>query len=152
LSVYAPRFSTIEIPADKIGALIGSGGKTIKRITEVTGSQIDIHEDNSGKVTIFTKNSGTLEKTIEEIRAVTRDIEVGKTYRGIVRTIKEFGVFVECLPGKEGMVHVSELAAFPVRHPDDVCKLGDVMFVKCIGIDDRGRVRLSRKAATVPSS
>jgi polyribonucleotide nucleotidyltransferase len=151
LSEYAPRFSTIEIPADKIGALIGSGGKTIKRITEVTGSQIDIHEDNSGKVTIFTKNSGTLEKTIEEIRAVTRDIEVGKTYRGIVRTIKEFGVFVECLPGKEGMVHVSELAGFPVRHPDDVCKLGDVMFVKCIGIDDRGRVRLSRKAATVPS-
>jgi polyribonucleotide nucleotidyltransferase len=147
LSKYAPRVTDITIPSDKIGALIGPGGKNIKRISELTGSQIDIHDDNSGKITIFARTGDMLERTVNEILSVTREIEVGKTYRGIVRTIKEFGVFVECLPGKEGMVHVSELADFNVRHPDDVCKLGEVMVVKCIDIDDKGRVRLSRKAA-----
>ena len=75
------------------------------------------------------------------------DIEVGKTYRGIVRSIKEFGAFVECLPGKEGLVHISELADFRVNKTEDVCKLGDEIKVKCIGIDDKGRVKLSRRAA-----
>ena len=75
------------------------------------------------------------------------DIEVGKTYRGIVRGVKDFGVFVECLPGKEGFVHVSELADFRVEHPDDICKLQEEMWVKCIGVDERGRVRLSRRIA-----
>ncbi len=147
LSECAPRVTTIEIPAEKIGALIGTGGKTIKRITEFTGSQIDINEDNSGKVTVFAKDKESLAQTVEEIMSVTRDIEVGKMYRGIVRTIKDFGVFVECLPGKEGMVHVSELATCIVKHPKDVCKIGDTICVKCIGIDEKGRVRLSRKAA-----
>ena len=82
-----------------------------------------------------------------EIDAITAEIELGKTYKGIVRSIKEFGAFVECLPGKEGLVHISELADFRVNRVEDVCKLGDEMLVKCIGIDDKGKVRLSRRAA-----
>ena len=88
-----------------------------------------------------------MNRAVSEIELVTGEIEVGKTYRGIVRSIKEFGAFVECLPGKEGLVHISELADFRVNKTEDVCKLGDEIIVKCIGIDDKGRVKLSRRAA-----
>ena len=84
---------------------------------------------------------------MNQIRALDQKIEVGKVYQGIVKSIKDFGVFVECLPGKEGMVHVSELSDCKVGHPSDVCSVGDTMIVMCLDIDDRGRVRLSRKAA-----
>jgi len=147
LREYAPRITTIQIDPEKIGALIGPGGKTIKRITEFSGAQIDINSDDSGRVQIFSSSKESLDRAMHEIDLVTGDIEEGKTYKGIVRSIKEFGAFVECLPGKEGLVHISELADFRVNKTEDVCKLGDEMLVKCIGIDDRGRVRLSRRAA-----
>lgn len=147
LKTCAPRIEQVRIDPEKIGALIGPGGKNIKRIVEITGAQIDINEDNSGRVLIFATNGDSMRRAIEEIELVTAEIEPGKTYKGIVRSIKEFGCFVECLPGKEGLIHVSELADFRVEKVEDVCKLGDEILVKCVGVDDRGRVRLSRRAA-----
>jgi len=147
LKPCAPRIEQVQIDPEKIGALIGPGGKNIKRITEITGAQIDINEDNSGRVLIFANDGDAMQRAINEIELVTAEIEPGKTYKGIVRAIKEFGCFVECLPGKEGLVHVSELAEFRVEKVEDVVKLGDEILVKCVGIDDKGRVRLSRLAA-----
>ena len=143
----APRIVSVQIDPEKIGMLIGPGGKNIKRIVEVSGAQIDINEDNSGRVNIFSNSKESLERAKAEIEAMTAQIELGKTYKGIVRSIKEFGAFVECLPGKEGLVHISEMADFRVNRVEDVCKLGDEMLVKCIGIDDKGKCRLSRRAA-----
>ena len=95
---------------------------------------------------IFATDKEAMDRAIQEVELCTAEIEVGKTYRGIVRGIKEFGAFVECLPGKEGLVHISELADFRVKKTEDICKLGDEMVVKCIGME-KGKVRLSRKAA-----
>jgi polyribonucleotide nucleotidyltransferase len=147
LNPNAPRIHIKQINPEMIGALIGPGGKTIRRIVEVSGAQIDINEDNSGKVMVYASNVESMQRAIEEIDLITAQIEIGKMYRGIVRGIKEFGAFVECLPGKEGLVHISELADFRVRRTEDVCREGDEMWVKCIAIDDQGRVKLSRKAA-----
>jgi polyribonucleotide nucleotidyltransferase len=147
LREHAPRIEMVQIDPEKIGALIGPGGKNIRRITEVTGANIDIDEDNSGKVRVYANNSEDMELALSEIDLVTGEIEAGKTYRGIVRGVKEFGAFVECLPGKEGLCHISELADFRVNKTEDICKLGDEIIVKCIGIDDKGRVKLSRRAA-----
>lgn len=147
ISAYAPHFEVVYINPAKIGALIGPGGKNIKRLTETSGCQIDIAEDNSGKVAVYARNDESLRMVLNEIRALDQEIEVGKVYQGIVKSIKDFGVFVECLPGKEGLVHVSELSSCKVNHPGDVCSMGDTMVVICLGIDERGRVRLSRKAA-----
>ncbi|MFT3869748.1 MAG: polyribonucleotide nucleotidyltransferase [Nibricoccus sp.] len=151
LSKYAPRIQTIQIDPEKIGLLIGPGGKTIRRITETTGAQIDIAEDDSGKVFIYSNNADAMNRAVQEIDVLCgggAQIENGKLYRGVVKGTKEFGAFVECLPGKEGLCHISELADFRVRRTEDVCKVGDEMWVKCIGIDEKsGKVRLSRKAA-----
>lgn len=146
LREHAPRIHTIKIDPEKIGALIGPGGKNIRRITEVSGAQVDIDDDNSGRVLIFATDKESMDRAIQEVEACTAEIEVGKTYRGIVRGVKDFGAFVECLPGKEGLVHISELADFRVNKTEDICKLGDEMIVKCIGME-KGKVRLSRKAA-----
>ena len=143
----APRIHSLKIDPDKIGALIGPGGKNIRRIQELTGAEIDINEDNSGRVLVFARGRDALQRAIEEIDLCTGEIEVGKIYKGIVRGVKEFGAFVECLPGKEGLCHISELADVRVKKTEDVCNLGDELVVKCIGIDDKGRVKLSRKAA-----
>lgn len=147
LKEHAPRVEMVQIDPEKIGALIGPGGKNIKRIVDITGAQIDINEDNSGRVSIYATDGDSLRRAIHEIELVTAEIEPNKTYKGIVRSIKDFGAFVECLPGKEGLVHVSELADFRVEKVEDVCKLGDEIIVKCIGIEDNGKVRLSRRAA-----
>jgi polyribonucleotide nucleotidyltransferase len=151
LSKYAPRIQTIQIDPEKIGLLIGPGGKTIRRITETTGAQIDIAEDDSGKVYIYSNNADAMTRAIQEIDALCgggSQIEMGKLYQGRVTGIKDFGCFVECLPGKEGLVHISELADFRVRRTEDVVKMGDMIWVKCVGVDERtGKVRLSRKAA-----
>lgn len=147
LSPYAPRIETIMIDPDKIGAIIGPGGKTIRRICEVSGAEIDINEDNSGRIDVYATSGASMARAIEEIRMITAEIEEGKLFHGTVRGVKEFGVFVECLPGKEGLVHVSELADFRVNRVEDVCAVGDKMWVKCVGIDEKGRVRLSRTAA-----
>ncbi|MFN5806246.1 MAG: polyribonucleotide nucleotidyltransferase [Opitutia bacterium] len=147
LKPCAPRTHRIKIPSDKIGALIGPGGKNIKRITEYTGCQLDIDQDDSGWVTIFATDGESLARAVNEVNLISAQIEINKTYKGIVRSVKEFGCFVECLPGQEGLVHVSELADQRVERVEDVVKLGDEIIVKCVGIDDTGRVRLSRRAA-----
>ena len=149
LNQYAPRIRTLKIDPDKIGALIGPGGKNIRRITEISGATVDIDDDNSGKVYVYANNKKAMDIAVAEVEAISAEIEVGKIYRGVVRGVKDFGCFVEVLPGKEGLVHISELADFRVNKTEDVAKLGDEMMVKCIGIDERGKVRLSRKAALV---
>jgi polyribonucleotide nucleotidyltransferase len=146
LKPSAPGFREVTIDPEKIGALIGPGGKNIKRLTEASGAQIDINEDNSGRVMIFAPNQESLDQVLAEINAMNATIEIGKTYKGIVKSVKDFGVFVECLPGKEGLVHVSELAEFRVENVENVCKLNDEIIVKCVGVDEKGRVRLSRRA------
>jgi polyribonucleotide nucleotidyltransferase len=145
LSPYAPRVTVMKINPEKIGELIGPGGKNIRRITDLTGAQVDIDDD--GTVHIFSADAKAMDMAVREISLVTAEPEEGVIYNGTVTGIKEFGAFVEIIPGKDGLVHISELADFRVRSVEDVCKLGDQMWVKCIGVDDRGRVKLSRRAA-----
>jgi polyribonucleotide nucleotidyltransferase len=145
LSKYAPRIETIKINPEKIGALIGPGGKTIKGIVAETGAEINIEDD--GSVHIYATSGESMARAKEIIGGMTREIEIGQTYQGRVVSTKEFGAFVEVFPGKEGLVHISELADFRVKRTEDIVKAGDSIWVKCIGIDDKGRVKLSRKAA-----
>jgi polyribonucleotide nucleotidyltransferase len=145
LSKYAPRIETIKINPEKIGALIGPGGKTIKGIVAETGAEINIEDD--GSVHIYATTGESMARAKEIIGGMTREIEIGQTYQGRVVTTKEFGAFVEVFPGRDGLVHISELADFRVNRTEDVVKVGDMIWVKCIGIDDKGRVKLSRKAA-----
>src|SRR5713101_5975084 len=145
LSKYAPRIETIKINPEKIGALIGPGGKTIKGIVAETGAEINIEDD--GSVHIYATSGESMARAKEIIGGMTREIEIGQTYQGRVVSTKEFGAFVEVFPGREGLVHISELADFRVKRTEDVANVGDMIWVKCIGIDDKGRVKLSRKAA-----
>jgi len=145
MSPYAPRIETLKIPQDKIGLLIGPGGKTIKGIVAETGAEINIEDD--GSVHIYSSNGDSLRRAKEIISGMTKEIDIGELYQGTVVTIKEFGCFVEVMPGKDGLVHISELADFRVNRVEDVVKVGDSIWVKCIGVDDRGKVKLSRKAA-----
>jgi len=145
LSKYAPRIETIKINPEKIGALIGPGGKTIKGIVAETGAEINIEDD--GSVHIYATSGESMARAKEIIGGMTREIEIGQTYQGRVVSVKEFGAFVEVFPGRDGLVHISELADFRVKRTEDVAKVGDMIWVKCIGIDDKGRVKLSRKAA-----
>jgi len=145
LSKYAPRIETIKINPEKIGALIGPGGKTIKGIVAETGAEINIEDD--GSVHIYATTGESMARAKEIIGGMTREVEIGQTYQGRVVSTKEFGAFVEVFPGKDGLVHISELADFRVKRTEDVVKVGDMIWVKCIGIDDKGRVKLSRKAA-----
>jgi polyribonucleotide nucleotidyltransferase len=145
LSRYAPRIETIRIKPDKIGLIIGPGGKTIKGIVAETGAEINIEDD--GSVHIYSSSGESLKRAKEIILGMTREITVGEVYQGTVVSTKEFGAFVEVLPGKDGLCHISELADFRVNKTEDVVKVGDTIWVKCIGVDDKGRVKLSRKAA-----
>src|SRR5215469_11480350 len=135
LSKYAPRIETIKINPEKIGALIGPGGKTIKGIVAETGAEINIEDD--GSVHIYATTGESMARAKEIIGGMTREIEIGQTYQGRVVTTKEFGAFVEVFPGKDGLVHISELADFRVKRTEDVVKVGDMIWVKCIGIDDK---------------
>jgi len=145
LSKYAPRILSLKINPEKIGALIGPGGKNIKRIVDESGCEINIEDD--GTVQIYSKSPEGMEIAKREVESLTAEIEPGKLYRGKVVTIKEFGCFVEVFPGKDGLVHISELANFRVKQTEDIVKLGDEIWVKCLGVDEKGRVRLSRRAA-----
>jgi polyribonucleotide nucleotidyltransferase len=145
ISKYAPRIQTVKINPEKIGALIGPGGKNIKRLVEESGCEIDIEDD--GTVNIFSVSPEGMKIALDAITGMTAEAEIGKIYRGKVVTIKEFGCFVEFLPGKDGLVHISELANFRVKKTEDIVKVGDDITVKCLGVDEKGRVRLSRKAA-----
>jgi polyribonucleotide nucleotidyltransferase len=145
ISKYAPRIQTLKVNPEKIGALIGPGGKNIKRLVEESGCEIDIEDD--GTVNIFSVSADGMKIAVDAISGMTAEAEIGKIYRGKVVTVKEFGAFVEFLPGKDGLVHISELANFRVKKTEDIVKVGDDITVKCLGVDEKGRVRLSRKAA-----
>jgi polyribonucleotide nucleotidyltransferase len=145
LSKYAPRITAIHINPEKIGAVIGPQGKVIKGIVEATGCQIDIEDD--GTIHIFSTDGEAADRAIEQIKSITAEVEVGKIYRGKVVGIKEFGAFVEIMPDRDGLLHISEIADHRVNKVEDVLKMGDEAWVKVLGIDDRGRVKLSRKAA-----
>jgi polyribonucleotide nucleotidyltransferase len=145
LSQHAPQIETVQIAPDKIGGLIGPGGKNIRHITEVSGAQIDIDED--GTVSIYANNAESMKIALFEVQKISAEAEVGKLYEGKVTGIKDFGAFVEILPGKDGLVHISEMADCRINSIDDICKVGDTMWVKCIGVDDRDRIKLSRREA-----
>jgi len=144
LSPYAPRMYKITIDPSKIGAVIGPGGKTIRSIIEETKTTVDV--ENDGTVIIGSPSKEAAERAIERIESLTREVEVGGIYTGKVTRLTNFGAFVEILPGKEGLVHISELADYHVARVEDVVKVGDEIMVKVIEIDHLGRVNLSRRA------
>ena len=144
VSRFAPVIFKMRIPVDKIGMLIGPGGKNIKRITESTDTKIDIQED--GTVTIAAGNGDKLDQAKSEIEMITAEAEVGKVYKGKVVSIQPFGAFVEILPGKDGLLHISEIEKHRINKVEDVLHMGDEVEVKCIEIDNNGKVRLSRTA------
>ena len=145
LSSFAPRIDVLKINTEKIGELIGPGGKTIKAIIAATGASIDIKDD--GTVLVGSVDAAKSSAAIEMIKAITNDVEVGKIYSGKVKRIMPFGVFVEIAPKKEGLVHVSELSATFVKKVEDIVKVGDEFKVKVIGVDELGRINLSKKQA-----
>lgn len=144
LSPYAPRIEKIKINPEKIGAVIGKGGEVINKITSETGAEIDIKED--GLITVAGSDAEGIARAIEWIKGLTTEPEVGTIYEGKVVTIKEFGAFVNIMPGTDGMVHISELSDERVERVEDVLTEGEIVKVKLIGIDDRGRLSLSIKA------
>lgn len=144
LSKYAPKITTIHVDPEKISKIIGPGGKTIKKIVEETGAKIDIEED--GRVYIAAVNSEEAAKVIDMINGITAEAEVGKVYTGKVTRLMAFGAFVEILPGKEGLVHISQLSTERVNKVEDVVSVGDEIVVKVTEIDQKGRINLSRKA------
>jgi len=151
LSLYAPRVKTLQIPQDKIREVIGPQGKVIRGIQDETGVKINI--EDSGLVQIFASDAEGAEKAADIIRDLTKVPEVGAYYMGRVVSIarkqdgKEFGAFVEIFPGTEGLVHISQLAKERVKNVEDVVKENDQILVKIIGIDERGKIKLSRKEA-----
>ena len=144
LSRYAPRMYKLTISTDKIGSVIGPGGKTIRAISEETKATIDI--DNAGTVLIASSDEAAARRAIEIIEGLTKEAEVNGVYTGKVTRLMNFGAFVEILPGKEGLVHISELADYRVASVEDVVKVGDEITVKVMEIDDMGRLNLSRRA------
>lgn len=145
ISQYAPKIVAFTIKKEKIGAVIGPGGKIIRKILEETGAEIDIDDD--GEVTISAPTDEQLSKARARVLEITEEVEVGKVYTGIVRRIMNFGAFVEILPGKEGLVHISQLAEYRVKNVTDVVNIGDEIKVKVIEIDDMGRINLSKRKA-----
>ncbi len=145
ISQWAPRLLRTQIPPDKIGLLIGPGGKNIRAIQEETGATIDVDDD--GTVIVASANAESAKACLRRVEALTETVKIGKVYEGRVTSVKDFGAFVEILPGKDGLCHISELADGYVSSVGDVCRVGDVLQVKVIAIDDQDRVKLSRKAA-----
>ena len=145
LSAFAPRIQTVKINPDKIGAVIGPGGKTIRKIQEESGAKLDIEDD--GSVHISATSGEAMQTAIDAVRALTEEVEVGRIYTGTVRRLVDFGAFVEILPGKEGLVRTSQLADYQVMRPEDVVSVGDEITVMVIEVDPQGRVNLSRRAA-----
>jgi len=145
LSPYAPRIESIQIDVEDIGTIVGKGGKTINGIIAETGVKIDI--DESGLISIASNDPDGMKRAIEMIEMLLKEPEVGEVYEGTVTGIKEFGAFVEILPGKEGLLHISEIANHRVERVEDVLKMGDKVTVKIKGLDDKsGKISLTRKA------
>jgi polyribonucleotide nucleotidyltransferase len=144
LSPYAPRIESTKIPPDRIGELIGPGGKVIKGIQAESGAKIDIEDD--GTVHIYAVRKESLDVAMRLVRNIFAEAEVGATYTGRVVSTTNFGAFMELFPGRDGLIHISELADFRVNKVEDVVKTGDIVSAKCIGIDEKGRVKMSRRA------
>jgi polyribonucleotide nucleotidyltransferase len=145
LSPYAPRIQTIKINPEKIGALIGPGGKMIRKIQEDTSAKIDIDDDGTVHITCVSEED--MQRALDMVRALTEEVEIGKIYNGVVRRLVDFGAFVEILPGKEGLVRTNQLADYHVARPEDVVSVGDEITVMVVEVDQQGRVNLSRRAA-----
>jgi polyribonucleotide nucleotidyltransferase len=145
LSPYAPRIYIMQIDPDKIREVIGPGGKMIKKISAETGTQIDIEDSGEIRIAAFSGADG--DRAREIIRSITEDPEIGRVYQGTVRRVVPFGAFVEISPGKDGLVHISELETKRVERVEDVINEGDTVLVKVIGIDREGKIKLSRKQA-----
>ena len=141
ISKYAPKIETIQIPVDKIGELIGPGGKMIKSIIATTGATVDVEDD--GTVTVSGVEEESVKKAVEWVKGLTREVKVGEEFEGEVKRILPFGAFVEILPGKEGMVHVSKMSDQFVKNPTDIVSIGQKVKVKVVEIDDQGRINLS---------
>jgi polyribonucleotide nucleotidyltransferase len=150
LSPFAPRLMRLQIPVDKIGMLIGPGGKNIRRLIETYGVEVDVEDD--GSVFIAGVDPDGCAKARAEVEALTLEAEVGKVYKGHIVSIKEFGAFVEIFPGKEGLLHISQMDTKRVNRVEDLFKEGDEVEVKCLEIDNDGKIRLSRKAVLAPGS
>lgn len=148
LSTFAPRLTTLKIPTDMIGAVIGPGGKNIRQIVKDSGAEVNIEDD--GTIIVAATSKESADKAIAAISRITEVPEVGKVYTATVKKIMDFGAFVEFLPGKEGLVHVSQLDVKRVNKPSDVVKVGDVFDVKITEKDDQGRFKLSRKVLMTP--
>jgi polyribonucleotide nucleotidyltransferase len=144
ISPFAPRIITIQIPKDKIGGVIGTGGKVIRGIIEQTGVKIDIDDD--GKVNIASTDTESAKKAIRLIEELVMEAEVGKTYLGTVTRLVDFGAFVEIITGTEGLLHISEVADYRVQDINSELKVGDQIPVKVISIEPPNKIRLSRKA------
>ena len=150
MSPYAPRIVTVQIPQDKIGEIIGPGGKNIRRMIEESGvTSIDIEED--GKVIIASPDTAALDKAVGMIKGITQEPEIGAIYEATVKRIMNFGAFCEFFPGREGLVHVSELSNKFVKDVNEVVKLGDRFKVKLVEKDEMGRFNLSKKQADLAS-
>jgi len=146
LSEYAPSFTRYEIDSDMIGAIIGPGGKVIQAIQKETGTEIIIEEEgNKGIVTIAADNQEKAQAALDRIKSIAGKPEEGAIYEGTVRSIKEYGAFVEIMPGKDGLLHISEIAHERIRRVEDVLQEGDKIEVKLVRIENGGKLRLSRK-------
>jgi polyribonucleotide nucleotidyltransferase len=145
LSSYAPRIEMLKISQDKIGELIGPGGKNVKAIIAATGVTIDIQDD--GTVLVGSTDAAKSAEAIKMIKTIVEEIAVGTIYSAKVKRIVNFGAFCEIAPGKEGLVHISELADRFVKNVEEVVKVGDEIKVKVVGIDEMGRINLSKKQA-----
>jgi polyribonucleotide nucleotidyltransferase len=148
LSVYAPRITMLQVASEKVREIIGPGGRTIRSITEQTGAQIDIEDDGTVKIASYDAVNG--QRAVEMIKALVEDPEIGRVYRGKVKRIVNFGAFVEILPGRDGLCHISELDDHRVGRVEDVVREGDIVEVKVIGIDSEGKIKLSRRQAMAP--
>jgi polyribonucleotide nucleotidyltransferase len=145
ISAFAPRLLRTKIDPDKIGALIGPGGKTIRGIQEATGAVIEVEDD--GTVTVASSDMHGAKAAMARVEALTASVQIGRIYEGRVTSVKDFGAFVEIVPGRDGLCHISELSEDYVKNVNDVCRVGDFLHVKVIAIDDQDRIKLSRKQA-----
>jgi polyribonucleotide nucleotidyltransferase len=144
MSEHAPRIVTFRIPVDKIRDVIGKGGSTIRQITEETGATIDISDDGTIKIASVDNAAGQAARA--RVEAITADVEVGEIYEGRVQKLMDFGAFVNILPGKDGLVHISQISHERVENVSDKLREGDIVKVKVLEVDKQGRIRLSMKA------
>lgn len=145
LSPYAPRVIMMFVDPEKVRLVIGPGGKTVNRIIDETGVKIDISDENVGQIVIYSNDMESAKKAQKEIELITRDVVVGEIYEGEVKRLMNFGAFIEILPGKEGLLHVSKMANKRIEKPEDIMKIGDMVKVKVTDIDSQNRINLSRK-------